>query len=173
MFTRTEVLFGAASYVAVTGEHIVVADTEADDVAVLDGMGEVVVSVPMPGERIEVSSEQLRAVVDSIDELLRGFEEAVAGRRIQPREYEHRSVAGPIDAMMTDRTGRVWMRRYVMPKDRDRLWWAWDHDGQAVELQLADNETLMDADEDRIPVRIEDELGVHALLVREMMPPSH
>lgn len=172
IFRRTEVLFGAASYVAITGEHFVVADTDADDVVVLDGMGELVASFPWPGERIGVSSEQLSAVVDSIDVLLRGFEEAVAGQQIRPRGYQHRSVAGPIDAMMTDRTGRVWMRRYLMPEDLGQLWWAWEHDRQAVELQLVDNETLLDADEDRILVRVEDALGVQALLVREMVASS-
>ncbi len=177
-----EVLFGHRTYVEVGSGRVVVADTEADSIRVFDKTGTPEFAFAMPGEERPVRERDVRAAVIREDEReARGRERRarLAGAAGLPgespkaadREYVHNDVTPRIDAMKMDSQGRLWIRWYVMPGDDVQRWSVWDGEAEVLLVELPVTDTVMDARDELILVRVRDELGVDRAIVRQMILP--
>ena len=79
-------------------------------------------------------------------------------------------MAPPIDHMVGDLDGRLWLRVFHPERDSER-WQVWDVSAPELlfTLVLPVGEQVLDAVGGRVLVRTQDELGVDYLLVREMV----
>lgn len=57
------VLFPRITYVAVADDRVAVADTDSEEIEVVDRSGTMVYRIPMPGERVSVTEKQLEAAL--------------------------------------------------------------------------------------------------------------
>lgn len=165
------VVFGHNTHMALAGDHIVVADTESEEVELRSRDGAVVRSFPMPGERRAVTEEQVEAKVAAAREAREEIPAEIRARfpgLEAPRP--HNSVAPPVDAVMADRGGRIWTRDYVMPGAEVQRWTVWEPGRNAFEVELSAGERLLDADADRILVRIRKQAG-DRVQVRRLVSP--
>ena len=178
-----DVLFAHDTYVSIQGDQVVVADTESEDVRILDRSGAIVFRIPMPGERVRVSEEHLEAAlgnaqaraIRSHENTLELYEElrlSTKGVEFRERHYRHNEVAPPIDAIRIDWDGRLWMRHYVMPGDDAKRWTVWDGEREAFSVELPVGETWMDARGNLVLIRVRNTLGVDRAVIREMALPT-
>lgn len=148
------VLFGHDTHVAMTSTGVVVADTQAEEIVVRARDGGVLWTIPMPGERVVVTREQVEAKAAGSSPEIPASLRASFGRRGAPAP--HNPVAPPIDAVMTDRDGRVWVRDYVLPGAGTQRWTTWERGENVFAVELAVGEMLLDAQGDRVMVRLRD-----------------
>lgn len=154
------VVFGHNTHVAFVGDRIVIADTQSEEVELRSRDGTVVRSFPMPGERRAVTEEQVEAKVAAAREAREEIPAEIRARfpgLEAPRP--HNSVAPPVDAVMADHGGRIWARDYMMPGAEVQRWTVWEPGRNTFEVELSAGERLLDADADRILVRIREQDG--------------
>lgn len=175
------VLFGARSFVAVTGDRVMVVDTEADAIEAYTRAGERLFTIPMPGERVHVGEEHLEAALDEarvrneqrVERRARLLGRAGLGPAQRTRgsevEFRHRDEAPPIDAMRADGEGRLWIRLHVMPGDDLQRWRVWEGRDELFRVDIPKGMQFMDARGDLILLRVEDAFGVPRALVVRMV----
>ena len=185
-FSRDEVsgvLFRHRTYVAVSNDRVIVADTETDAIEVYDRDGQPLWSIPMPGERrpvrktdLDAASAEARARADRSTErmarLLRAAGRSAEGLEDSGPDPRYNRLSPPIDALLADGQGRLWIRSYIMPDDSVQRWSVWDGSREILNLQLAIDLDLLDARGDLLLLRTEDELGVHQAVIRRMILPQ-
>ena len=185
-FSRDEVsdvLFRHRTYVAVSSDRVIVADTETDAIEVYDRGGQPLFSIPMPGERrpvrkadLDAASAEARASADRSTErmarLLQAAGRSTDGLEDGEPDPRYNRVSPPIDAILADGQGRLWIRSYIMPDDAVQRWSVWDGSREMLHLELAIDVDLLDARGDLLLLRTEDELGVHEAVVRRMILPQ-
>lgn len=166
--SSASVVFGHDTHVALAGDRIVVADTESEEVELRSRDGTVARSFPMPGQRRAVADEQVEAkVAAALDEIPAEIRTRFPGMEA-PRP--HNAATPPVDAVMADRGGRIWARDYVLPGAEVQRWTAWEHGQNAFAIELPAHERLLDADADRILVRIREQDG-DRVQVRRLVSP--
>ena len=154
------------------GNLVVVADTETDEIVSYDRTGVAVASMPIPGEKITVSRAHVEAVTESLQDRDRRIAELNRQAGFAVREpfddYVARNEAPPIDEIMVDRAGRLWVRRHLMPGDAMQHWTVWDGREHVMSVELPTDVALMDAQDRRVLLRLEDDLGVQQAVVRRI-----
>lgn len=148
------IVFGHRTLVALAGDGIVFADTESDEIVVRARDGGELWAFPMPGERVAVTQAQVEANQGGDQRRLPPEIRARFRGRGEPRP--HNPVAPPVDAVMTDMGGRVWVREYVLPGAETQRWTVWERGGKAFAIGLPVDDKLLDARGDRILVRVRD-----------------
>lgn len=185
LFGQVDVVFGHIALEAGLQELLAVAQTDESDIRIVNRNGDVVSRVVMPDE-LAVTEDQKRVALREAMSDEQQFSQ-LAGRALQ-RSPTLRSVVGdggyseraipikdsapPIDRMLADADGRLWLRRYMLPGDRGSLWTAWDVSQRRPVLALAldERETLLDASGHFVLIHREDELGVDHIVVGRMEP---
>lgn len=177
------VLFPRGTYVAVDDDRVVVADTESEEVKVVNRSGTMVYRIPMPGERVSVTKEQMESAlaqaqanyVRSEEETLRYLThlgrptEGLTIQVPQEQEYRHNEFAPPIDAVRFDSSGRLWIRLYVMPGDDVKRWTVWEDGRKTFSVELDASERWLDARGNLVLLRVRNSLGEDRAVVRELV----
>ena len=170
------VLFGARSFVAVTKDRVMVADTETNAIEAYSRAGELLFAMPMPGQRVPVRGQHLETAVDEAQ--MRNEQRAERRARLIGRaglaaqrmtddeiEFRHRDESPPIDAMRVDGEGRLWVRWYVMPGDEMQRWAVWDERDELFRVEMPTGMEFMDARGNLILLRVEDAFDVPRAVV--------
>ena len=176
-------LFRHSTLLSVAGDKVAVADTESDEIRVVDRDGTFISRYSMPGERVRVSERHLATSLDEARARDRRGHENMA-RRLEAmgrstesftlwvRDYRHNEVAPPIDRIRFDAGGRLWVRHYVMPgDDRERLTVLEDQ-AEAFLVETPPSEQLLDARGDLVLLRARSELGVDRAVIRTLVRTS-
>ena len=174
------VLFGHSTIVSFGGDRVSVTDTESDEIRIVDRSGAVVSRMPMPGERVRVSSAQVDAARAAAQGYRRRSDEMVArqleamglsseGVRSSERDYPYNEVAPPVDITKFDADQRLWIRHYVIPGDETIRWTVWDGGENTFSLEMPANYELLDARGDLVLLRVQDSLGVDRALIRRLV----
>ena len=184
------VVFGNKLLTTRAGDYLVVAQTDSDSIAVYDRTGDVVSLIPMPGTRVEVSPEQVRAQRQlRIQEQEIGFPEtrqaALLSSAIAEMTGENfaflpdsillsrvpaNRMAPSIDRLLADDSGQVWIRLLPMPEDTVTRWMVWNMDRSAFvfNVTLPRHERLLDASFGRLLLASRDTDGRQYLMIRQL-----
>ena len=172
------VLLRHSTLVSFGGNRVSVADTDSDEVRILDRSGRTVSTIPMPGQRVRVSSAQLEAARVAAQGHHRRGQEITArelmGRsaeryRFREREYLHNEVAPPIDRTQFDGDVRLWIRDYVMPGDEAIRWTVWHREGHEFSLEMPSHYRLLDARGDLVLLGVRNTMGVDRVEIRRLV----
>ena len=178
----TSLIFGHLLIHAQVGQHLAVAQTDLGTVRVFDDAGNVTSEIPLPpgvpvsDERIEAERNRLLTDNDAMSKRISqgstgDFDFGGLWRRRGEfiRAVPANRVAPPIDHMVGDLGGRLWLRQ-VRPDDDREHWQVWDPLGPNLmfTLTLSDGEQILDAAGDRVLLRTTDEFDVEYLLVKEI-----
>ena len=139
--------------------------------------------IPMPGERISVTKEQMETAlaqaqanyIRSEEETLRYLThlgrptEGLTIQAPQEQEYRHNEVAPPIDAVRFDSSGRLWIRLYVMPGDDVKRWTVWEDGRKTFSVEVGASERWLDARGNLVLLRVRNSLGEDRAVVRELV----
>ena len=174
------VLFRHSTKVSFGGDRISVTDTESDEIRIVDRSGTVVSRMPMPGERVRVSSAQVDAARATAWAHRRSGDEAIArhleamglpseGARSSEPDYMYNEVAPPVDYTRFDADQRLWIRHYVLPGDETKRWTVWDGGEKTFSLEMPANYRLLDARGDLVLLSVRDSLGVDRAVIRRLV----
>lgn len=104
-YRAAKVPFGREAHVAVTGDHFAYASSDSSTLSVFDTAGALVRRVAIPASRREVTEEEIRGELETIDDL--------AARRALERHFDARLASLPAPALYelhADRDGNLWIR---------------------------------------------------------------
>lgn len=174
------VLFRHSTLLSTAGDRVAVADTESDEIRIVDRNGTTVSRYSMPGERITVSQPRLATALDEArDRRRRGHENTVRlaeamgrsteGLTLRVPDYRHNEVIPPIDRIRFDSGGRLWVRHYVMPGDNRERWTVWHDQSEKFLVETQANEQLLDARGGLVLLRARSELGIDRAIVRTLV----
>ncbi len=178
--STSDVMFGALLRQTQVGQHFALAQTDLGVVRVFDPQGGISAEIPMPSgttvtdDYIEAERNRRRARNEArVRDAARfgsEFARIVAGGNDDLEHIPANEVAPPIDRMIGDLDGRLWLRLFH-PAGENEQWQVWDISAPELlfTLSLAAGEQVLDAAGNRVLVRTQDELGVDYLLVREMV----
>jgi hypothetical protein len=126
-FRSTQLPFGHAGHVAVTGNEIVYAPSHANELSVFDTTGALVRKIRIPAESRRLSDDEQAAYVD---EIVQDAAEAEAIRR-------HLDGAGPrtaplIGSLRAGRDGTLWVQLFPPAGSDTAKWVAMTPDGRAA-----------------------------------------
>lgn len=173
-------LFRHSTLLSVAGDKVAVADTESDEIRVVDRDGTFISRYSMPGERVTVSERHLATSLDEARARDRRGHEDMARRleamgrstesfTLRARDYRHNEVAPPIDRIRFDAGGRLWVRHYVMPGDDRERWTVLDDQAEAFLVETLPSEQLLDALGDLVLLRARSGLGVDRAVIRTLV----
>lgn len=174
------VLFRHSTLLSIAGDRVAVADTESDEIRIVDRNGTIVSRYSMPGERITVSQPRLATALDEARaRRRRGHENTVRraeamgrsteGLTLRVPDYRHNEVIPPIDRIRFDSGGRLWVRHYVMPGDNRERWTVWHDQSEKSLVETQANERLLDARGGLVLLRARSELGIDRAIVRTLV----
>ena len=174
------VLFRHSTLLSIAGDRVAVADTESDEIRIVDRNGTTVSRYSMPGERITVSQPRLATALDEArDRRRRGHENTVRlaeamgrsteGMTLRVPDYRHNEVVPPIDRRRFDSGGRLWVRHYVMPGDNRERWTVWHDQSEKFLVETPANEQLLDARGVLVLLRARSELGIDRAVIRTLV----
>ena len=171
--TTTRLIFGHRLMEARLSDELIVAQTDLDAIVSYDRDGRPTGQIPMPPRRARVSSAQIaaqrqqrmaearedRVTLREMGHVSR-YVSAAIGESITflgvdsaaTLLAEARHVAPPIDRLLTDLSGRLWVRLFPMPDDDTVHWWVWNPRQSIYEFSLVLPRAirLMDAVADRV-----------------------
>lgn len=171
----TGVIFGAQLLEAGVGQYLAIAQTDLGKAVVIDGNGATIAEMLLPPGP-EVSEEQIGAERRRRHDLSNDRARSRAGLGFpgSTTPFEFRNlpasrVARPIDRIIGDLDGRLWMRTVRPGEDREH-WQVWDIASAKVEFTvvLRRAEELLDAAGSLVLVSSKDAFDVDYLLVREI-----
>ena len=156
------------------------ADTESDEIRVVDRNGTIISRYSMPGERLKVSERHLATSLDearahdrrgheNMVQRLEAMGRSTEGMTPWVRDYGHNEVAPPIDRIRFDAGGRLWARHYVMPGDDRERWTVWDGQSDEFLVETPPSEQLLDARGDLVLLRARSELGIDRVVIRSLV----
>ena len=175
------VLFRYRTVISFDGDRVSVADTESDEIRIIDRSGRTVSRIPMPGRRVRVSSAQLDAARAEAQVRSRRGDEATLRQleamgwptteNVQSRErdYLHNEVAPSVDRTQFDADKRLWIKHYVMPGDETTRWTVWGSEQHVFSLEMPAGYSLLDARGDLVLLRVRDSLGVDRAEIRRLV----
>ena len=175
------VLFRHRTVISFDGDRVSVADTESDEIRIIDRSGRTVSRIPMPGQRVRVSSAQLDAARAEAQVRSRRGDEATLRQleamgwptteNVQSRErdYLHNEVAPSMDRTQFDADKRLWIKHYVMPGDETTRWTVWGSEQHVFSLEMPAGYSLLDARGDLVLLRVRDSLGVDRAEIRRLV----
>lgn len=168
------------------GERLVVAQTDARTVRVHDRNGRIVAEIPMPPP-VRASASQIERAREARIAGARGMEipaeirEAfgISSDRRDSKEEVYRAApandaAPPIDKLLVDLNGRLWIRQFLMPDGNVVRWQVWDVAHVRLEsiVEFDREARLLDADKNRLLLHYTDSFGVDRVEIREMVTAS-
>ena len=159
------VLFGYRTYVVIANDQVVVADNETDSINVYDRSGGRLFSLEMPGQRVRVTDARAE---EALVARRRRDERSTFGRARFKREYVPNEVVPPIDRILVDSDGRLWVRSYRLAEDETQRWNVWRETDWLFAVEMPRDWALLDARGDLVLVREADPLDVHSALVRKI-----
>ena len=173
------VLFRYRTVISFDGDRVSLADTESDEIRIIDRSGRTVSRIPMPGQRVRVSSAQLDRAEAQV-RLRRGHEATLrqleamgwpTTENVQSRErdYLHNEVAPSVDRTQFDADKRLWIKHYVMPGDETTRWTVWGSEQHVFSLEMPAGYSLLDARGDLVLLRVRDSLGVDRAEIRRLV----
>lgn len=187
----SDVVFGHRTLEAVAGEHLIIADTKRESMAVLDLNGGGGAEVPMaPGVRLTTAQVQAgrEENMAAIKRLVDGMKRRAAasgqtlGRNLD-RFYDPRTmgdwpaneVAPAVDTVLTDYDARLWVRDYRLPGQDSVTWRVWDVDEAEIlfTARMDARDALLDARGDLILLRRMDEFDVPRAVIRRLADAVH
>lgn len=177
------ILFRHTTLLSVAGDKVAVADTESDEIRVVDRNGTIISRYSMPGERVKVSERHLATSLDEArahdrrghENMVRRLEamgRSTEGMTLRVPDYRHNEVAPPIDRIRFDAGGRLWVRHYVMPGDDRERWTVVDDQAEAFLVETPPSEQLLDARGNLVLLRARSELGVDRAVIRTLVRTS-
>ena len=196
---EANVVFGETVFSAPLGsDKVIVAETEADSIWVLDTKGDYRPLLPTPSRSVVVTEDDVRIERSrlrrrhAVDREMDGLMDMVSGRHREQLMALDRASRMAIDLAPVNRTppaiadlvvdgqSRVWLKRFVPPTDSVATWEVWNTERRVVEFRLdAPREWhVLDARGDQVLLRAEgnweagEDHGLGRLLVMEMQPAS-
>lgn len=178
--SEATVIFGHRSLSTQVGQHLAVTQTDLGFVQILDSSGEQIARVPLPPgiavTEAEVVAERARRKARAEDRE-RTFAE-LSGEPFTEGDLDERiaaiparRLAPPIDRMVGDLDGRLWLRLF-RPGAQWEQWQVWDiaevDPVLKFVLTLPMGEEFLDAAGDRVLLRQRDEMDVSYLVVRQI-----
>lgn len=174
------VVFGHRTFEGVVGDLLVVAQSDASTINLMDWSGSVRSSIPMPAG-VRVSPQQMRMAQashaskwDRRITLANRFRQMGGSYPVgQPdRDLPANEVTPAIDELFVDFDDRLWFREYRLPDQDSAVWQVWDIERpeQLFSLQVAAEDRLLDARGDRVLLRAEDAFGIPRVAVRQIRP---
>ena len=177
---EVSVLFRHRTVISFDGDRVSVADTESDEIRIIDRSGRTVSRIPMPGQRVRVSSAQLDAArAEAQVRSRRGHEitlrqleamgRSTENLQSRERDYLHNEVAPSMDRTQFDADKRLWIKHYVMPGDETTRWTVWGSEQHVFSLEMPAGYSLLDARGDLVLLRVRDSLGVDRAEIRRLV----
>ena len=174
------VLFRHSTTVSFGGDRVSVTDTESDEIRIVDRSGRIVSRMPMPGERVRVSSAQVDAARAAARAHRRSGDEAIArhleamglpteGARTPEPDYTYNEVAPSVGQTTFDGDQRLWIGHYLLPGDETKRWTVWDGGENTFSLEMPANYRLLDARGDLVLLSVRDSLGVDRAVIRRLV----
>lgn len=174
------VLFRHFTSVSFGGDLISVADTESNEVIIVDRSGVTVSRMPMPGQRVEVSRARLDAARAAAREDRRRGDEIFArhleaiGRsteKLQFREqdYTYNKIAPPISHTQFDGENRLWICHSAIPGHETSRWTVWDGEDHVFSITMPAGYSFLDARGDLVLLRVRDSLGVERAVIHRLV----
>jgi len=158
------VLFGYRTYTVIADDKVV-ADNETDSINVHDRSGVRLFSVEMPGRRSRVTDARAERALAA---RRRRDEQSTFGRAGFKRQYVPNEVVPPIDRILVDSDGRLWVRVYRLAEHEAQSWYVGRGTDQLFLVEMPRDWALLDASGELILVRETDQLDVHSAVVRRM-----
>ncbi len=186
-FSAFDKPFSYSAVEAVTGDLVLVADTETGILSAYNRSGKVAMTFDFgPGDEVtreadrlwreaktERTNEQNQALarsgapaeVAALASGLRGM--GSDAQREYYRNAEGNSIAPAMSRMLVDGDGRVWAERFALPGTETVTWQRWNPGEERIDaiLELSPDHRLLDALGDRVLLRTTDELGVESAVV--------
>lgn len=185
------VIFGHQTLEASTADHLVIAETDREAIAVFDWDGVEIASIPMPAAIGRASTAQVRMAREfRAAELQRRGErwlERVASGAVpgwdpvdhlwspEPEvDWPANDVVPPIDMVLADADARLWVRDYLLPDQDSVTWRVWDIEDARLlfTARTAVEATLLDARGDMVLLRELDAFDVPRAVVRDLLDTS-
>lgn len=183
-FSSGSVIFGHELHDAQAGELMVVAQTDLQAVQVIRRDGSVAANIPL-SRGVAVSAEQTRLARNR--QAARSARLRDSARRLGANDLLSSSrrstwtdpvpandTTPPIDDLVVDLEGRVWLRAYDLPNSSVVRWRAWriGEPRPDFELVLPHTHSLLDAHSSRVLLHVEDSLGVDRVVIHDTGPVS-
>lgn len=183
------VVFGHRTFEAATVDRLIVAETDREAITVLDWSGRRVTRIPMPAgvsptpDEVRMAREFEASRVQETKAWL--MEATLEGRTpfstspevwadfpTLPSDWPANEVAPPIDAMLTDFDGRLWVRDYPLPGQDSVTWRVWDIDRERMlfTTRMAGEDTLLDARGDLVLLHRLDAFDAPRAVVAPLRP---
>lgn len=174
------VVFGHRTLEGIVGDLLVVAESDASTINVMDWSGSVHSRIPMPAG-VRVSPQQMRMAQashaskwDRRIALANQFRQMGGSYSVgQPdRDIPANEITPGIDRLFVDSDDRLWFREYRLPDRDSAVWQVWDLQlsEQLFSLQVAAEDRLLDARGDRVLLRAEDAFGIPRVAVKQIRP---
>ena len=178
--SETTVIFGHRSLSTQVGQHLALTQTDLGFVQILDPSGAQVGRVPLPPGIVvtedEIAAERARRRARA-EETAKMFAQ-MSGDPVSVEGIDERiasipanRIARPIDRMLGDLDGRLWLRMFRPDAEREE-WQVWDIAGADPVLEfvltLPMGEEFLDAAGNRVLLRQRDEMDVSYLVLREI-----
>ncbi len=182
------ILFGHRLLESRVGEHLVIVQTDREKILVYNRSGMQIADFPMPGERQQVTEEQTRG--QRVVRMKRKERENEIKRKAKERSYAEnfgavysprrdsvridrlpsKTLAPPVDRVLGDLDGRVWLRIFAMPSDTMVHWRVWKigHDSPDFEVELPRSTPLLDASGDLLLLENAGELASNGFTIRQI-----
>ena len=184
-----DVFFGHSTLMAASTDRVAIAETDQEAIQVFGWDGGEVGRIPMP-PAVRPSRDQVRAVREyeadwpsRVAEMLSRtsadvpaqLREAFADPRNLRLNYDDwpvNELAPPMDQLFVDFDERLWVRDYHFTDQESVTWRVWDMERftPLFQVKLAADEELLDARENVVLLRREDELDVPRAVVSRLGP---
>ena len=170
------VMLGHILLEAQIGDQIAIAQTDLSAIKIVDGHGATNAELPMAQGRM-ASAKQIEMLRERARERLRRrvarpsaglLRESARANLENVDDVPANETTPPIDHLIVDRDGRLWLRSYAMPDDEDVRWEAWNPtDMSAPEFVVSFQSTseLLDASGAHVLLHERDSMGVDRVFV--------
>ena len=175
--SRTQgVMFGHLLLEAPVGQHLAIAQTDRGRVILVDDTGDTVSEIPLPpgerlsGQHVAIERERMRDLEE--DRARRWIGSGLSRGTTTPFHFRNLpagDIARPVDRVLGDLNGRVWLRTVRPGEDREH-WSVWEpaRPKLAFTVVLRKGETLLDAAAGRVLLHTKDQHDVEYVLVRRI-----
>ncbi len=171
---EADVIFGETVFVAPLGDDkLIVADTDADSIRVLDARGSYEPLMPTPLRSVVVTEEDIgiersrRKRRSAMDAEMEGLIDMVSGRHREQLIASDRARRVAVDfapasrtpsaiaGLMVDGQSRLWLKRFVPPTDSITYWDVWNTTRAFIEfsVRVPREWDVLDARGDRVLLR--------------------
>lgn len=170
------VMLGHLLLEAQIGDQIAIAQTDLSTIRIVDRHGDANAELPLARGRV-ASARQIEMLRERARERLRRrvarpsaglLRESARANLERVDDVPANETAPPIDELIVDRDGRIWLRSYAMPDDGDVRWEAWtptDVSAPEFVVSLRPTIQLLDASGTRVLLHERDGMGVDRVFV--------